>query len=120
MKKKKKVHTVPMAQTTVIRRLGRFSSSPHVVGAGKAPLSHVSSEGGDRGVVGRRKEETSPPTRSKRESEGCGGGIGLGRGCRMSKTCKKKKTHTLGPNDARRVVWARFSHRHPTKSSPSF
>ena len=47
-----------MAQTTDIHRLGRVSSSPHVVGAGKAPPSHISSEGGDRGVVGRGKEET--------------------------------------------------------------
>ena len=34
-KKEKKVHTY-----------GQFLSSPHVVGAGKAPPSHVSSEGG--------------------------------------------------------------------------
>ena len=45
----------------VICCLGWFSSSLHVVGVGKAPPSHVLSEGGDRGVVGRRKEDT-PPT----------------------------------------------------------
>ena len=33
---------------------------------------------------------------------------------------RKKKPHTYGPNDAKCVVWARFSHRCPTESSPSF
>ena len=33
---------------------------------------------------------------------------------------QKKKPHTYGPNNAKRVIWARFSHRCPTESSPSF
>ena len=63
---------VPMAQTTAIHHLGWFLSSPHVVEAGivaKAPLSHVSSEGGDKGMVGRGREET--PSDSCFEREGC-------------------------------------------------
>ena len=97
-----------MAQMTAIHCLGWFLSSPHVVGAGKAPPSHILSEEGDRGVVGRRKEET-PLRLVFQVREGCGGGIGVGRGCRMSKTCKKKKTRTLGPNNTSGIVWACFS-----------
>ena len=38
---------------------GREREEADVGGAGKrAPLSHVSSEGGDRGMVGRGKKET--------------------------------------------------------------
>ena len=40
------------------------------------PPSHVSSEGGDKGVVGRRMKET-PLRLAFRAREWCGGGIGV-------------------------------------------
>jgi hypothetical protein len=75
MKPKK---NIPMAQTTVIRRLGRFVLSLHVAGTvtGAFAPSRVSSEGGSRGVpvvVGRGREDT-PLRLMFRAKEGCGGG----------------------------------------------
>ena len=40
------------------------------------PPSHILSEGGDKGVVGRRMKET-PIQLTFRVREGCGGGIGV-------------------------------------------
>ena len=54
-------------------------SSPYAVRLLKivvVPPSHVSSEGGDKGVVGRRMKET-PLQLAFQVREGCGGGIGV-------------------------------------------
>ena len=54
---KKQWKDVPMAQMTNNHCLGQFLSPLHAVGVGrvaKPPLSYVLSEGGRRGVVGRK------------------------------------------------------------------
>jgi hypothetical protein len=64
-----------MAQTTVIRRLGQFVSSPHVAGTitGAFAPSRFSNEGGSRGVVVGRGKEDTPLRLTFRAREGFGG-----------------------------------------------
>ena len=78
-----------MAQTTVIRQLGRFSLSLHVVGAGIVAKPLVSHFEWGRGQ-GTWWAGKTPLRLAFRARKGCGGGSGVGRGCCLYKKDLKK------------------------------